>query len=98
MKISVSFSIAISVLCKIRRQINRKNLPQPLLEKPIANPDNLIDLPTPENLVNPGKDFYEIINQRRSRRKYTAESIDLEHLSFLLWCTQGVKKYLIEKK
>ncbi len=76
----------------------QKKFPQPPLEKPIANPDNLIDLPTPENLVNPGKDFYEIINQRRSRRKYTAESIDLEHLSFLLWCTQGVKKYLIEKK
>ncbi|MDP8313722.1 MAG: SagB/ThcOx family dehydrogenase [Candidatus Celaenobacter antarcticus] len=76
----------------------QKKFPQPPLEKPIANPDNLIDLPTPENLVNPGKDFYEIINQRRSRRKYTAESIDLEHLSFLLWCTQGVKKVLDRKE
>ncbi len=70
----------------------QKKLPQPPLEKPIANPENLIDLPVPEDLVNPGKDLYDIINQRRSRRKYTAEAIDLEHLSFLLWCTQGVKK------
>ncbi|MBC8383275.1 MAG: SagB/ThcOx family dehydrogenase [Candidatus Cloacimonetes bacterium] len=70
----------------------QKKLPQPPLEKPITNPDKLIDLPVPEDLVNPGKDFFDIINQRRSRRKYTAEAIDLEHLSFLLWCTQGVKK------
>jgi len=70
----------------------QKKLPQPPLEKPITNPDNLIDLPVPDDLVNPSKDLFEIINQRRSRRKYTAEAIDLEHLSFLLWCTQGVKK------
>ncbi len=70
----------------------QKKLPQPPLEKPITNPDKLIDLPAPEDLVNPGKDLFEIINQRRSRRKYTADAIDLEHLSFLLWCTQGVKK------
>ena len=70
----------------------QKKVPQPPLEKPISNPDNLIDLPVPEVLVNPGKDLFEIINQRRSSRKYTAEAIDLEYLSFLLWCTQGVKK------
>ena len=72
----------------------QKKLPQPPLEKAIINPNNLIDLPIVEDLVNPGKDLFEIINQRKSRRKYTAESIDLEHLSFLLWCTQGVKNVL----
>ncbi len=72
----------------------QKKLPQPPLEKAIINPNNLIDLPIVEDLVNPGKDLFDIINQRKSRRKYNAESIDLEHLSFLLWCTQGVKNVL----
>ena len=76
----------------------QQKLPQPPLEKSIANPDNLIDLPVVEDLVNPGKDLFEIINQRRSRRKYTTEAIDLEHLSFLLWCTQGVKKVFDRKE
>jgi len=76
----------------------QQKLPQPPLEKSIANPDNLIDLPVVEDLVNPGKDLFEIINQRRSRRKYTTEAIDLEHLSFLLWCTQGVKKAFDRKE
>jgi len=69
-----------------------KKLLQPPLEKPISNPNNLITLPAVEDLVNPSTDLFEIINQRKSRRNYSDDSIDLEHLSFLLWCTQGVKK------
>ncbi len=69
-----------------------KKLPQPPIEKPITDPNNHIALPPVEDLVNPAKDLFEIINQRKSRRNYSGEAIDLDQLSFLLWCTQGVKK------
>ena len=38
------------------------------------------------------KDFLKIINKRKSHRNYTKEAITLDELSYLLWCTQGVKE------
>ncbi len=34
----------------------------------------------------------DVLRRRRSRRKYTAEPLSLEELSFLLWSTQGIEE------
>jgi SagB-type dehydrogenase family enzyme len=36
-------------------------------------------------------DFLHVINTRESRRVYAAQPMNLLQLSYLLWCTQGVK-------
>jgi len=69
----------------------KKGLPQPELETPPNPSDTPIDLPDPMTLRMEPVDFLEITNQRRSLRVYSDEQLSLEELSFLLWCTQGVK-------
>lgn len=65
--------------------------PQPPLTKAkmsdvqISLPTNFEDLPIKNN-------FLEIINTRKSHRVYTQETMSLLQLSYLLWCTQGVKE------
>jgi SagB-type dehydrogenase family enzyme len=69
-----------------------QGLPQPPLELP-AEPDQpLIDLPLPADLQIPPINLQQAIEQRRSVRTYSAKPLTLEELSFLLWCTQGVKR------
>ncbi|NIR13327.1 MAG: SagB/ThcOx family dehydrogenase, partial [Desulfobacterales bacterium] len=34
----------------------------------------------------------EILEQRRSVRNYSADSLSMDELSWLLWCTQGVQQ------
>jgi SagB-type dehydrogenase family enzyme len=46
--------------------------------------------PDPDLIINP--DFFQLIQERESRRQYTQESISKAELSFLLYTTQGVKK------
>lgn len=36
--------------------------------------------------------FIDLVNNRRSVRKYEDIPMDLDELAYLLWCTQGVKK------
>ena len=54
----------------------------------------VISLPDPggfsERLVN----FLETVELRGSVREYTGEALTMEELSYLLWCTQGVKMML----
>ncbi|MBN2016911.1 MAG: SagB/ThcOx family dehydrogenase [Candidatus Cloacimonetes bacterium] len=75
----------------------QKQLPQPPVEKPFKSHENLTELPAVKDIITTENDLFEIINQRRSRRNYTGKAIDLNQLSFLLWCTQGVKKILERK-
>ncbi len=64
--------------------------PQPPLAKaPMA--EEQIDLPTDFENLKIDPDFLHIINSRRSHRVYTEEEMSLLELSYLLWCTQGVK-------
>ncbi len=68
-----------------------KKLPQPPLELP-PDPDlPMIDLPDPKTLQIPSIDLRTAIDRRHSIRLYRNEPISLEELSYLLWCTQGVK-------
>ncbi|MBQ7278787.1 MAG: SagB/ThcOx family dehydrogenase [Clostridia bacterium] len=65
--------------------------PQPPLSKPPMT-KQVIPLPQAFGNLGRGEDFLDIVNRRKSHRVYTDESISLEALSFLLWCTQGVKE------
>ena len=64
--------------------------PQPPLAK-AAMTDNFIDLPRDFGSLDIRTDFLGIINDRKSHRVYTDKPITLAELSYLLWCTQGVK-------
>jgi SagB-type dehydrogenase family enzyme len=67
----------------------RKGLQQPPLQAPCSGTP--IDLPAPDKIRVPTVDLRAAIEGRASVRRYTEESLTLDELSFLLWCTQGVK-------
>jgi len=62
----------------------------------ISAPDDaeLIDLISSDDFTIGEESFLKLVNERKSRRQFTTESLSLEELSFLLWCTQGVKKVM----
>ena len=62
----------------------------PLAKAPMT--DCVMDLPKDFSGLNIDNDFLHIINSRESHRVYTGEAMTLEELSYLLWCTQGVKE------
>jgi len=66
--------------------------PQPLYEIPLENNRPLIDLPDPQSIDLGTYDLRKAIEERRSLRRYTEDSLSLDELSYLLWLTQGVKK------
>ena len=68
-----------------------QKLPQPpLYKEPVS--DIIIPLPVNYDELNIHHNFLDIINNRKSSRVYTGEGITLLQLSYLLWCTQGVKE------
>ena len=54
----------------------------------------LIDLPEPEKVSVNDIGLRQAIENRRSIRQYSENALSLEELSFLLWCTQGVRDYV----
>lgn len=70
----------------------QKSLPQPPLEKSVANETKCIDLPQVKNFTLTQNSLLSAINKRTSTRAYAKESLSLEELSFLLFATQGVKE------
>jgi SagB-type dehydrogenase family enzyme len=67
-------------------------LPQPPLELPVPADAPRIELPEPHRLRLEPVDLLALINKRRSLRHPSADPLTLQELSFLLWCTQGVKE------
>jgi SagB-type dehydrogenase family enzyme len=67
-------------------------LPQPPLELPFPADAQQISLPPLAETDIPTIDLLVAIEARHTHRKYSAQPISLAELSFLLWCTQGVKK------
>ena len=65
----------------------------PPVQKPVSEDAELIDLPGPEKL-NTDASLVETISNRKSRRSFTDEPLELEELSFLLWSTQGIREKL----
>ncbi|MHA2204013.1 MAG: SagB/ThcOx family dehydrogenase [Candidatus Hodarchaeales archaeon] len=70
----------------------KKKLPQPPMQKDYPKETHLIDLVPPEEITIGDMPFRDVVNKRKSHRKFTDDPLSLEELSFLLWCTQGVKK------
>jgi len=68
-----------------------QGLPQPPLELPPDPSQALLNLPLPETINAPACDLRTTIEGRRSVRKYADDPLTLDQLSYLLWCTQGVK-------
>ncbi len=69
----------------------QKELPQPPLELPLDDSMPVFDLPDPKTLTIPSIDLRTAIDRRHSFRLYRDQPLTMEELSFLLWCTQGVK-------
>jgi SagB-type dehydrogenase family enzyme len=69
-----------------------KGLPQPPLTLPPAEGKPVHRLPDPEKAPREAVDLWDAINDRVSVRAYGEEPLSLEELSYLLWCTQGVKE------
>ncbi|WP_292518887.1 SagB/ThcOx family dehydrogenase [Methanoculleus sp.] len=66
--------------------------PPPPLEVPYTKGKAFIPLPPPEDITLPAVDLRDAIEQRESVRDYAPEPLALHELSFLLWCTQGVRR------
>jgi len=72
--------------------------PQPPYEIPLEKGQTLIDLPQPDSIDFGGYDLRQAMEERRSIRKYSDDSLSMEELSYLLWLTQGVKKINEKRK
>jgi SagB-type dehydrogenase family enzyme len=66
--------------------------PQPPYEIPLEENKPLIDLPDPASIDFGTADLRQMMEARRSVRRYAEDDLSLEELSYLLWLTQGVKK------
>ncbi len=75
----------------IQAAAQKQGLPQPPLELAVPEGAELIKLPDPAKLKMPQVDVGTAINRRRTLRKYLDQALSMEELSFLLWCTQGIK-------
>ena len=62
-----------------------------LLEKPVPPDAPIISMPEPGLLPDIQVNFLEMVELRASVRRYADKAVSLKELSFLLWCTQGVK-------
>lgn len=71
-----------------------KGLEQPPLELPYDESKTVIDLPEPEKIRVRNVNLRDVIEKRRSIRQYSQKPLSLEELSYLLWCTQGVKEVI----
>ncbi|MDR3288000.1 MAG: SagB/ThcOx family dehydrogenase [Peptococcaceae bacterium] len=76
---------------------HKKGLPQPPLEEAIGL-QAAVPLPSPETLdLGRSMDVRSAIEHRSSIREYSDQPLTLEELTYLLWCTQGIKKILPDK-
>jgi SagB-type dehydrogenase family enzyme len=69
-----------------------QRLPQPPLALPAFEKGRIIDLPDPETAETNSISVSDAINHRVSVRAYSKKSLSLAELSYVLWCTQGVKE------
>lgn len=70
----------------------QKGKPIPPIQKEYDPKSVLIDLKPIDNCNIPDISLVEAIKNRESRRKFKKMPLSLDELSFLLWCTQGVKR------
>jgi len=75
----------------------RRKVPLPPVQKAYPKDAELVDLVPVEKITLGRMPLIEAMKRRRSRRKFTADPLSREELSFLLWSTQGVAR-TIERK
>lgn len=86
----------------IREVVNFRLTPQsrgmnpPPVQKPVPAGSSIIKLPNRDTWSIPPCDLQTAIANRESRRRFTAESLSMVELSFLLWATQGVREVIHE--
>jgi SagB-type dehydrogenase family enzyme len=66
--------------------------PQPPLQLDYDEAIKLIELPEPAKIKFEPADLRKIIEKRKSVRNYADTPMSIDELSYLLWCTQGVKQ------
>jgi SagB-type dehydrogenase family enzyme len=76
----------------------QRGLPIPPPEQPYDGGAPTIDLPAPDPKVLTKPDLFACIADRRSRRRYTDESLTIQELAYLLWATQGVRQVTVGGK
>jgi SagB-type dehydrogenase family enzyme len=71
-----------------------KGVPAPPVQKSFDPAARRVSLPLPKDWKTaiPGADLESAILGRESRRHYLPEALSLAELSFLLYCTQGVRR------
>ncbi len=67
-------------------------LPAPLLELKYSEHKNVISLPAPNDIEINDIRLRDAVEKRKSIRNYSNSVMTMSELSFLLWCTQGVKQ------
>ena len=67
------------------------NVPQPPLVLPCPEGAAILELPKPGEVDFPQADLREIIEKRKTLRRYSDDFLTKEELSGLLWLTQGIK-------
>jgi SagB-type dehydrogenase family enzyme len=82
---------------RIREEVDFRSTPQsrgihpPPVQKPAPPGSRIIQLPHKETWSIPPCDLQAAIANRESHRRFTAGSLSLDELAFLLWATQGVR-------
>lgn len=70
----------------------QKGIEIPPFSKPAAPDSRQVALPGPDFAAMRGTDLVDAILSRRSNRKFTAASLSLSELAWLLYATQGVRE------
>ncbi|MDQ7096618.1 SagB/ThcOx family dehydrogenase [Desulfosporosinus sp. PR] len=65
--------------------------PNPPIQLEFNETQPIIKLPKPSEIVTEPVELRRVIEQRKSIRNYSTVALTIEQLSYLLWCTQGVK-------
>ncbi len=69
-----------------------RGLPQPPLELSFDPGATIIKLKPLSDLDIPKVDFQTIIENRHTLRRYSIDPLSLDELTYLLWCSQGVRR------
>lgn len=68
-------------------------IPMPAIQKEVSEDDLVIALPPWEEVIKPQGSLDELIRKRRSYRKFSKKALIAEELSYLLWATQGIRRF-----
>ncbi|WP_414732079.1 SagB/ThcOx family dehydrogenase [Acetobacterium carbinolicum] len=76
-----------------KRTDQNMGVPAPPIEKPCPSDAKKIPLIEPEAVKIGEVSLKTAILRRESRRRFSNEALSIDELSFLLWATQGVRKW-----